>query len=160
MNIAKTLAISFLLADFFPMPAQQISAVYKIGELEKRIANIDTLYIVNFWATWCKPCIKELSSFDSLERSFKKEKIKILLVSLDFKEQKEKVNNFLVKNKTLCECALLDEVNGDIFINRISEKWSGTIPATLIKKGNKKIFLEKSVTRTVLESKVKDLYKN
>ena len=62
--------------------------------------------------------------------------------------------------RTLLISVLLDEINGNTFINRISEKWSGAIPATLLKKGNKKIFLEKAVTKSVLESKIRDLYKN
>lgn len=51
----------------------------------------DTTYIISFWATWCKPCIKELPYFDSLQTKYAGKKIKVLLVSLDFKKNYEKM---------------------------------------------------------------------
>ena len=117
----------------------QTVAVYKIGDLLKRIHNnSDTTYVVNFWATWCKPCVAELPEFEKLQETYKDKKIKVLLVSMDFKEELEKrVKDFLEKNKYTCEVVLLDEINGNDFINKISEKWSGAIPATLITRKNK-----------------------
>jgi thiol-disulfide isomerase/thioredoxin len=64
--------------------------VYKINDLLNRIKNNDTTYIVNFWATWCKPCVQELPAFDSLLTITKNSRTKIILVSLDFKEDIEK----------------------------------------------------------------------
>lgn len=128
--------ISFVLCSVF-LSGQTVSHVYKIYDLLNRISNKDTLYIVNFWATWCKPCIKELPSFDSLNGSIKNQKIKVLLESLDFVENKvQKVNPLLAKNKISTECVLLDEINGNDFIDKISKEWSGSIPATLFKKGD------------------------
>jgi len=118
--------------------------VYRIDDLLNRIKNPDTLYVVNFWATWCKPCIKELPAFDSLHVRTKGTTTKVLLVSLDFKED---LNNrlvpFLKKNGVKAECLLLDESNGNDFINVISTDWSGAIPATLLKKGDKKKLTER-----------------
>lgn len=142
-TLTKTLTISFLLFCF-GSPAQSVSHVYKINGLLNRIKHPDTTYVVNFWATWCKPCIQELPSFDSLYTISKNQPVKILLVTLDFKEDMEKKTNpFLVKKQVQSECILLDEVNGNDFINQIDPKWSGAIPATLIKRGDKRTFLEK-----------------
>jgi thiol-disulfide isomerase/thioredoxin len=123
------LKIISCLLPFFSI--SQVSTVYKINDLVKRIGYSDTLYVVNFWATWCKPCIQELPAFDSLSTMVKNKKVKILLVSLDFSEDlNSKVNPFLIKNKIRTECVLLDEVNGNDFINKISPSWSGAIPPT------------------------------
>ena len=66
--------------------------------------------------------------------------------ALDFKEDLEtKVNPFLKKHNIISECVLLDEVNGNDFINKISKEWTGAIPATLIKKDDKKVLLEKKL---------------
>jgi thiol-disulfide isomerase/thioredoxin len=112
---------------------------------------------VNFWATWCKPCIQELPAFDSLSTMVKNKKVKILLVSLDFSEDlNSKVNPFLIKNKIRTECVLLDEVNGNDFINKISPSWSGAIPATYLKQGNRKRLVEKKLTRKDLEKMVSE----
>jgi thiol-disulfide isomerase/thioredoxin len=136
----------------FTSVSAQKPAVYKINELLNRINNdSDTTYVVNFWATWCKPCVAELPEFEKLHLDAKdnNRKTKVLLVSMDFVEELDKkLKDFLAKNKYTCEVVLLDEINGNDFINKISEKWSGAIPATLIVKpkprGNE--FIEGKVT--------------
>src|SRR6478735_6105137 len=71
----------------FSANAQKVSLI-KIDELENRISTgKDTTYIINFWATWCGPCSEELPNFEKLNNEYKKEKLKILLVSVDFKSQ-------------------------------------------------------------------------
>lgn len=144
---------------FAKINAQNSTAVYKIGDLTKRIYNnSDTTYVVNFWATWCKPCIVELPEFEKLHLDYTNKKVKVLLISMDFKEElNKKLKLFLDKNKYTCEVILLDEINGNDFINKISESWSGAIPATLITKNNKSIneFIEKKVTYDFLVEKLK-----
>ena len=155
-NINKLLILVFL--NVTTIYAQK-TAVYKIDDLTKRIYNnSDTTYIVNFWATWCKPCVAELPEFEKLHTESKDKKIKVLLVSMDFKEELDKkLKTFLEKNKYTCEVVLLDEINGNDFINKISESWSGAIPATLITKNNKSTqdFIEKKVTYDYLIEKIK-----
>ena len=152
-KIAKLLlALCFL---GLTVKAQQ-PAVYKIGDLLKRIHNSsDTVYVVNFWATWCKPCVAELPEFEKLNLDQKNKPFKVLLVSLDFKEDLQtKLMPFIKKNNYTTEVVLLDEVNGNHFINQVSEKWTGAIPATLITTQNKskEVFLEKKLTEaTILE---------
>lgn len=125
----------------FNSVSAQKTTVYKINDLLKRINNnSDTTYVVNFWATWCKPCVAELPEFEKLhlDSKNKNQKVKVLLVSMDFVEELDrKLKGFLDKNKYTCEVVLLDEINGNDFINKISEKWSGAIPATLITRNNK-----------------------
>jgi hypothetical protein len=78
----------------------------------------------------------------------------VLLVTLDFKEElNKKVNPFLVKNKITTECVLLDEVNGNDFIDKIYKGWTGAIPATLFTFSNKQklLFLEKKLNLEQLE---------
>lgn len=139
--------------------AQKTPSVYKIEDLLKRIHNAsDTVYVVNFWATWCKPCVQELPDFEKLGQETVNTKTKVLLVSMDFKENlKDKVEPFLKKNNYRTECVLLDEIDGNSFINKLNPKWSGAIPATYITKQNKKQeeFVEKKLhyeeLKTILE---------
>ena len=157
MRSINKLIFIFFLATFGKSEAQ--TRVYKIDDLLKRINNkSDTTYVVNFWATWCKPCVAELPEFEKLHREYKSKKIKVLLVSMDFKEEVDrKLKVFLDKTKYTCEIVLLDEVNGNDFIDKISESWSGAIPATLITKKNKSVneFFEKKVTYDFLVEKIK-----
>ncbi len=132
----------------------QKPAVYKINDLLKRIHNnSDTIYVVNFWATWCKPCVEELPDFEKFNRQNKPARVKIILVSMDFKEDLEKkVVPFLEKNKYSMEVVLLDEINGNDFIDKINKKWGGAIPATYFTTKNKKkeVLFEKKVTLEIL----------
>ena len=110
-----------------------------VDQLHNRIKNgKDTTYIINFWATWCGPCIKEISHFEKLNKEYKSEKIKIILVSVDFKSQLEtSVLPFIKKREIRSEVKLLNEVNQQDYINRIDPNWSGSIPATLFIKKDK-----------------------
>ncbi|MEL7021441.1 MAG: TlpA disulfide reductase family protein, partial [Bacteroidota bacterium] len=47
----------------------------------------DTTYVINFWATWCKPCVAELPYFEQLTQNYNDQKVKVLLISLDFEKQ-------------------------------------------------------------------------
>lgn len=157
MSTKTRLSISFLFL-FMIGQAQNVAGIYKIKDLTARLDTSPVPLVVNFWATWCKPCIQELPSFDSLTLS--NNTCKVLLVSLDFKEDIEKkVNPFLKKNKVQSDCILLDEINGNDYINKISEQWSGAIPATLFIYKGKKIFVEKKLTRLQLENYVRQLKK-
>lgn len=142
----------------FPARAQKVE-VYKKSDLLRRMYNgSDTTYIVNFWATWCKPCVAELPEFERLNQAYGKGPVKVILVSLDFKEDLQKrLIPFLQKNSYSCEVVLLDESNGNNFIDQICPQWSGAIPATIITSKNKQkfIFFEKKVDFGLLEEALK-----
>src|SRR5690606_7705667 len=75
--------------------------VYKAEDVLNRTRNKDTFYVINFWATWCGPCVKELPEFDALREDIKDRPVKILLVSLDFKEDYPKKLRHFIKKKRL-----------------------------------------------------------
>ncbi len=138
--------------------SSQNVSIIKITELESRFKNnSDTTYIVNFWATWCAPCVKELPDFDSISTIYKNKKVKVLLVTLDFKEElTAKVKPFIEAKKIKSEVLLLDEVNGNYFIPKVSDAWTGALPATLIinQKRNINHFFEKKLTYAFLKSEL------
>lgn len=108
-------------------------AAYSADRLMKRVAGNDTLYIINFWATWCAPCVKELPVFDSLQLYYKGKPVKIMLVSLDFKESyPKKLAAYITKRHLLPEVVWFNETDANTFIPKIDNSWSGSIPATLI----------------------------
>lgn len=104
----------------------------------------DTTYVVNFWATFCKPCIAEIPDFISIVDKYKSKKVKLLLVSLDLPSYyPEKIKAFAKKNNYNTHIAWLNETNADHFCPVIDPKWSGAIPATIIvnnKTGYRKFF--------------------
>lgn len=91
----------------------------------------DKLYIYNFWATWCKPCIEEMPYFEALQKAYPN-KIEVVFVSLDDpKLLKDKVIPFIRERKIISEVVLVENF-GDKQIEAISTVWDGAIPATLI----------------------------
>src|SRR5215216_2909137 len=98
-NNIRRIFIVFAFVFSVTLNAQKKIPVYKIEDLLKRIENnSDTLYIVNFWATWCKPCVAELPDFEKINQEYKGQKVKVLFMSMDFKEDmKKRVIPFIKK---------------------------------------------------------------
>lgn len=120
----------------------------------------DTTFIVNFWATWCGPCVKELPYFEQLHEDAAGTNRKVLLVSLDFVTQLESnVIPFLEKKQLKSEVVLMDESRPNEWIPRVSKEWSGAIPATLFVNTQKKTrhFHEGSFEEGELELQLEEL---
>ena len=49
----------------------------------------DTLYLVNFWASWCGPCREEFSAFQQAAKKYSGQKFRLIMVSLDIPSQLE-----------------------------------------------------------------------
>ncbi|MFT4522126.1 MAG: thiol-disulfide isomerase/thioredoxin [Bacteroidia bacterium] len=119
--------------------------VYQSEPFLKLLNNLpsDTLYVINFWATWCKPCVEELPVFEVLTDSFQQIKLKVLLVSLDMKSSWDStLTKFIKRSHIQSEVIILHEPNADLWINQINPTWDGAIPITLFKKGDTTLFKE------------------
>jgi thiol-disulfide isomerase/thioredoxin len=130
---------------------------YNYQELEPLLFKSDEkTYVINFWATWCAPCVKELPAFEKLHAKYGKKNVEVILVSLDFPNQIEsKLVPFIKKNKLKSQVILLNDPDQDIWIPKISEKWSGAIPATLMYNSKKRAFYERSFEFDELETELK-----
>jgi len=123
-------------------------------------SNADSVYVVNFWATWCKPCIEELPYFEEANESFAKQKVKVILVSLDSPAELDKVLLPFVKKKGLrSELLLLDEQNPNKWIDIIEKRWTGSLPATIIQHNTtkKRIFFEQQLEKEQLFTTIQSL---
>lgn len=119
-------------AGFYTTNAQKIAA-YDAEELVQRTSHPDTLYIVNFWATWCVPCVKELPAFNMMHDLYKGKPVKVLLVSFDFKEQyPARLQAWVRKKKLHPEVVWFNETNPTEYIPKIAPRWEGGLPATLL----------------------------
>jgi thiol-disulfide isomerase/thioredoxin len=106
--------------------------------------NNDTTYVVNFWATWCGPCVKELPYFEQLHETYTDQKIKIILVSLDFPRQiKTNLIPFIEKRQLKSEVVVLTDGAYNDWIDKVDESWDGAIPVTLVYRGDKRYFTAK-----------------
>lgn len=152
------IAVSFLLCFSAKAQTEEIF-VYDFDSFEYLInKDDDKTYIVNFWATWCKPCIVELPFFEEINQKYSNKNVEVILVSLDFSEHlKTRVIPFIEKHQLLSKIVLLDDTDSNTWIPKVSEKWSGAIPATLIYNKNYRKFYEQSFTYNQLETELKSI---
>ena len=129
--------------------------VYNFDQLESFLSsNTNKTLVVNFWATWCKPCIKELPYFEAARTKYIKD-VRVILVSLDFPEKLEsQLIPFVRNNNIQSQVVLLDDPYENEWIPKVDSTWSGAIPATLIINGDKRIFYEKSFSQEELEDEI------
>ena len=129
--------------------------VYNFEQLENFLqADQEQTYVVNFWATWCKPCIKELPYFEDIQVKYKGE-IKVILVSLDFPSKLEsQLIPFITDKKIQSQVILLDDPYENEWIPKVDSTWSGALPATLIFNSTKRKFFEQSFSQEELENEI------
>ena len=120
----------------------------------------DKTYVVNFWATWCAPCIKELPYFEQMNSSFSDEGVEVILVSLDFPNKYEShLKPFIIEKNIKSKVLALNDVDSNSWIKKVSVDWTGAIPATLIYNKDKRQFYERTFTYDELEKEVKQFLK-
>lgn len=128
---------------------ENIIKSYNSENLLDRIKSEDTLYIVNFWATWCIPCVKELPYFESANEKFKNKPVKIILLSFDFEEQyPESLTSWIEKKEIKSEVIWFSESKPNDYIPKIAPEWEGSLPATLFinNKKNTKMLVANEVS--------------
>lgn len=152
------LAVVFIsLFSFFPkenisLPTQEVSSdtltipVLNYEKLKPMLeVENDTTYLVNFWATWCAPCVKELPYFLQLDSMYQGKPFRLLLVSLDFKKDYvRKLQPFARERGITDNVIVLEDNNANFWINDIESTWGGAIPATLVFRGKERVFLERT----------------
>ena len=122
--------------------------------------NDEKTYIVNFWATWCAPCIKELPYFEKINAKYKNDNVEVILVSLDFPHQYDsKLKPFIKENNLQSKIVVLDDVDMNTWIPKVDENWDGAIPVTIIYNKNKREFYDQTFTYDILENELKQFLK-
>ncbi|WP_211320104.1 TlpA disulfide reductase family protein [Dyadobacter jejuensis] len=120
----------------------------------------ESIHIVNFWAMWCAPCVKELPLLEQYKAKYPD--ASVLLVSLDFPEDIEtKLKPFLKKKGITLKVALLDDPDANRWIDRVDPNWSGAIPFTIIFDNKNRSFHERPFNDLPdLEQTINNTFKN
>lgn len=144
----------------WPACAQSVKVI-KFEDLERLVrVKDDTLNVVNFWATWCGPCVKELPQFEALNKTGAPKKVRVLLVSMDnVKTLDNKVKPFVKQKRLKSKVVLLDEPDLNSWVDKLVPEWSGALPMTLIvnEKSQVRKFIGKPVREGELQSIINQL---
>ncbi len=125
------------------------------------VSDAKKVRVLNFWATWCKPCLAELPVFEELQANYKDKGVEVVLVSLDFPDQvTERLIPYITEKQLKAQVVFLDDPHGDVWIPQVSESWSGAIPATLIVSDNTYRFYERSFEYAALEHELLSVKSN
>lgn len=139
----KTLFLSILLISTISnLFAQEKIRIIEENELLEILnKKNDSTYVVNFWATWCAPCMREMPILLDFAQANKNKKVKLILISLDFpKHIESKVIPFVEENEVEGEVVVFDTPPGYKWIDAVDSAWNGGIPATIVFNSTKRIF--------------------
>lgn len=102
--------------------------------------------VINFWATWCKPCVQEFPELVKLQQTYANNNVEVMFISIDDDDAKtkRKVVSFLKKMNITTSSYLKRRGNDEAFINAVHPNWSGALPTTLVYKRNGELAAMKS----------------
>ena len=139
--------------------AQQADII-KLAQLQEIIqSKNEQIHVINFWATWCAPCIKELPLFEKLGLENSDVRVTLVSMDLDLDPNPDKVYKFVARKKIQSKVVILDEKNPNDWIDKIEKSWSGALPATIIVNGKtgKRKFVEKELHEGELEKLIAEI---
>ena len=142
------------------------SNVHLVEKNSQQISEIiapkqnDTIYVTNFFATWCPPCMHEIPFFKEKMEELNGEKVKFTFISVDRPKDWNIAVNQFAKESGLANNIVLfntEQIPSDFFSKNF-ETWDGTsIPFTIITKGNKRIETIGMMRKQELSDKINTL---
>lgn len=136
-------------------PIQKI----KITDLQSYIATCDHPLIVNFWATFCVPCVKEIPYFQGTVERYKDKGVELVLVSLDLPASYPAgIDDFVQKHGYTAKILWLNGTKAD-FCPKMDPRWSGGIPASLFisKETHYRRFFDRQLTEPQVDMEIKKM---
>lgn len=87
--------------------------------------------LVNFWATWCQPCVEEFPMIVQLGKQYASKGLVVYFVSVDWLDERDRVVDFLSAHGVTGVSFIKNQDDND-FINGTHPEWTGAVPFTLV----------------------------
>jgi len=155
----RTLILSLVLFAAIDTRAQVVQKM-KIIDLENYIANSDHPLVINFWATFCAPCNKEIPYFQSTVDEFTGQRVELILVSLDLPDYfPARIASFVKDHSYTARIVWLNETDADYFCPKVDAKWTGGIPSSLFinNKTHYRRFFDRQLTDIQVAPEIKKM---
>ncbi|HQQ81920.1 MAG TPA: TlpA disulfide reductase family protein [Cyclobacteriaceae bacterium] len=157
--VAVPLLFSLLIVLSVSSLAQEARLIHLSQFQEDIRSEKGKIQVINFWATWCAPCLKELPLFEKLKADRPDIRIRLVSMDMDLDPNPDKVRRFVARKKLTSEVIILDERNPNKWIDQVEKKWSGALPATLIinNQNGKRVFVERELHAGELEKLISEV---
>jgi len=161
-SLQKIMKVGFLMLflGFNVHCIGQGNDLVKLDRLQQLIqSEKEHIQVINFWATWCAPCIKEIPLFEKINVDRKDVHVRLVSLDMDLDPDPEKVRKFVIRKKIKSEVLILDEKNPNQWIDKLDKSWSGALPATLVinNKSGKRKFVERELHEGEIEKLILDV---
>ncbi len=88
--------------------------------------------LVNFWATWCAPCVAEFHEFVTINRMYRHRDFELVTVSINRPDEEKAVSDFLKKQQASCKDLIFASNDREKLINAFNPDWQGEVPYTVL----------------------------
>ena len=94
--------------------------------------NQGKVVMINLWATWCVPCREEFPDLIKLYGKYRSRGLELILISVDFAEQRRQVKDFLEENGVTFPTYINAEESYEALISFLAPDWIGGLPTTFV----------------------------
>lgn len=124
-------------------------------------ASAGKVVVVNFWATWCGPCVAEFPEFVKLTDEYKTKGVRFVHITADDMSDLKKAAAFLKAQKSNADQFIQDTDDPQQMIDQVFKDWPGTLPATFVydKKGKMTFHRLGIIDRDVLVAEIEKALK-
>ena len=110
----------------------KVSSVDAAGLAALRKNDSGKFRLVNFWATWCAPCVAEFPEFVTINRMYRHRDFELVTVSVNRPDEERAVLEFLKKQQASNKNLLFGSAERDPLINAFDPEWPGVVPYTVL----------------------------
>ena len=113
-------------------PAKSPPRLVEANEVKELVAQQrGRVVLLNFWATWCPPCLVEFPEIVEIEKTYRERGLAVVSVSADSADRIESdLIPFLAKHAPEFPIYVMRTDDLDTFMQRIDPEWTGEVPAT------------------------------
>jgi peroxiredoxin len=109
----------------------EMATADQLTALRKNVGT-DKLLLVNFWATWCGPCIEEFPELQKMVRMYAKRQVEIVTVSINNPDEKKFVVKFLEEQHAINRNLLFSGSDSADAVKAFGTNWTGGVPYTIL----------------------------